>query len=287
MAHACATPGFRGGPGIGASSIRYRSGRREARRRFPLRGVARLYPGRERVDQGSRAHSARRRPSRLSRQPPGAELDQRSLELDRSGGHRSPAAIPRRAHDDALRRAVGGRLSMHVAQRSQCTARHECVDRTCARVSRLRDRRDDRDAARAHRRGVSEQRRAGHPGQQVVAGTGRGHRPCRPRGGRAARRGTRCWPRVAAGSRSSRARRVPRAWWGASTHFARARPTPACRCVSGKTVLPTIAAGGTPRWRCSRKSPSMAFFASPICSRSVSWTPRERNSAAAYPTTFR
>ena len=62
---------------------------------------------------------------------------------------------------------------------------------------------------------------------------------------------------------------------GPSTHFVRARPDDGVPVRSGKTVHRLSRRLGTPRWRCSRKSPSMGFFASPICSHSVSWTPRE------------
>ena len=226
---------------VAASIVRYRSRGREARRRFALRGLARVHPGAS-VSSEMRARVLRAadqlgyRVNRLAQ----SLINARS-QHDRAGRHRSPAAIPRRASGDALERAARGRLSMHVAQRRQCRARHECADRACARVSRLCDRRDDRHAAVAHRRGLPEQRRAGHPRQQAVARTRRRYRRRRPRRRRAARGGTGCLPPAAGGSSSCRARRGPQAWSAGSTHFAHGRPKPASRFASGKTARPTIA----------------------------------------------
>ena len=178
---------------------------------------------------------------------------------------------------------LAGRLSMHVAQRSQCTARHECADRTRARVSRLRDRRDDREPAHAHRRGMSEQWRAGRSSSTSCCRDWP-WTPSLPTTRRAdgSPRNS-CWPRVAAGSRRLE-RGAYREPDGAHQRIscARGRRRRAGACLGGRSYR-LWRRVGTPRWRCSRKSPSTAFFASPICSHSVSWTPRERNSRRRVP----
>ena len=159
-----------------------------------------------------------------------------------------------------------------------------CADRARARVSRLRDRRDDRHAALAHRQGMPRQRRAGDPGQQAAAGTrGRhGASPIMPPAADLAAEqllaaGCRRLAVVSSAARTASLigppRRVPRAG-------GRRRRR---RCASGRGADRLPQRAGTRRLHCSRSSRSTACSASPICSRSAFSTLRARNCGRRVP----